>query len=180
MVCGRSTGDTQDFYPRSPCGERPSISARYVFSFIFLSTLSLRRATGRNCPGQKFVNISIHALLAESDSKPWTRSAPGALFLSTLSLRRATQTNTGSNESGEFLSTLSLRRATAVQVVIIVMHTLFLSTLSLRRATRRHRRDDRSPIHFYPRSPCGERPHPIGVPITVIEISIHALLAESD
>ena len=34
--------------------------------------------------------------------------------------------------------------------------------------------------HFYPRSPCGERPHPIGVLITVIEISIHALLAESD
>ena len=34
--------------------------------------------------------------------------------------------------------------------------------------------------NFYPRSPCGERPHPIGVLITVIEISIHALLAESD
>ena len=35
----------------------------------------------------------------------------------------------------------------------------FLSTLSLRRATRRHRGNDRSPVHFYPRSPCGERLH---------------------
>ena len=34
--------------------------------------------------------------------------------------------------------------------------------------------------HFYPRSPCGERPHPIGILVTVIVISIHALLAESD
>ena len=33
---------------------------------------------------------------------------------------------------------------------------------------------------FYPRSPCGERPHPIGVLVRVVEISIHALLAESD
>ena len=35
-------------------------------------------------------------------------------------------------------------------------------------------------LDFYPRSPCGERPHPIGVLIAVIKISIHALLAESD
>ena len=34
--------------------------------------------------------------------------------------------------------------------------------------------------HFYPRSPCGERPHPIDVPVRVVVISIHALLAESD
>ena len=34
--------------------------------------------------------------------------------------------------------------------------------------------------NFYPRSPCGERPHPIGILVRVVEISIHALLAESD
>ena len=50
----------------------------------------------------------------------------------------------------------------------------FLSTLSLRRATRhQHGRLQPDP-HFYPRSPCGERP------AAKSSISIHALLAESD
>ena len=62
-----------------------------------------------------------------------------------------------SQHSEPFLSTLSLRRATAVVDNIVLMPG-FLSTLSLRRATRRHRGNDRRPIHFYPRSPCGERP----------------------
>ena len=56
-----------DFYPRSPCGERPPRLARVVPTPIFLSTLSLRRAT---VPKQGFGpvgTISIHALLAESD-----------------------------------------------------------------------------------------------------------------
>ena len=57
---------------------------------------------------------------------------------------------------------------------------LFLSTLSLRRATRRPIFYCRTEWNFYPRSPCGERPHPIGIFVTVVEISIHALLAESD
>ncbi len=33
----------------------------------------------------------------------------------------------------------------------------FLSTLSLRRATRREARESIGTLHFYPRSPCGER-----------------------
>ena len=57
-----------NFYPRSPCGERQNKGAMMVSDVIFLSTLSLRRATSR-LP----INDSI------------------ALFLSTLSLRRATR-----------------------------------------------------------------------------------------
>ena len=57
---------------------------------------------------------------------------------------------------GEFLSTLSLRRAT-VYALKLADAMLFLSTLSLRRATAR--------IH---------------VEVWLHEISIHALLAESD
>ena len=34
-----------NFYPRSPCGERPSIAGRITSNGTFLSTLSLRRAT---------------------------------------------------------------------------------------------------------------------------------------
>ena len=35
-------------------------------------------------------------------------------------------------------------------------------------------------IHFYPRSPCGERLHYDNYNLHCVEISIHALLAESD
>ena len=56
----------------------------------------------------------------------------------------------------------------------------FLSTLSLRRATRRHRGNDRRPIDFYPRSPCGERQSHKLAKQNYKKISIHALLAESD
>ena len=56
-----------DFYPRSPCGERPFFKGRSCFSGIFLSTLSLRRATLSIFTLPPFVRISIHALLAESD-----------------------------------------------------------------------------------------------------------------
>ena len=103
----------RNFYPRSPCGERRCISATMCATPIFLSTLSLRRATP--CPrcSRGTLPISIHALLAESDAfvmpfylvfqahfyprspcgerRPKTGFSPvSGLFLSTLSLRRAT------------------------------------------------------------------------------------------
>ena len=57
--------------------------------------------------------ISIHALLAESDFC-WVECCSASAFLSTLSLRRATRGWTlNINGPMEFLSTLSLRRATA-------------------------------------------------------------------
>ena len=57
---------------------------------LFLSTLSLRRATGHVHYMGVYEQISIHALLAESDAKELTLAAKNAVFLSTLSLRRAT------------------------------------------------------------------------------------------
>ena len=57
---------------------------------IFLSTLSLRRATSFSVH-EVFANfISIHALLAESDLGNAVAELPTWKFLSTLSLRRAT------------------------------------------------------------------------------------------
>ena len=101
-----------NFYPRSPCGERPYTRTQSASLSLFLSTLSLRRAThqGQNIPDA--LPISIHALLAESD----------------------------------------LRHCTT-----------YLNC-----------------SHFYPRSPCGERPMRRTYPVRVNGISIHALLAESD
>ena len=60
--------DTADFYPRSPCGERPHKSAKSNKAHEFLSTLSLRRATDSILAGVNELLISIHALLAESDN----------------------------------------------------------------------------------------------------------------
>ena len=104
----------QNFYPRSPCGERlwcnytlqnsRSISIHALLaesdiqwegmrslSEVFLSTLSLRRATfNTRWPYTNF-HISIHALLAESDRKRFDAQIHIFTFLSTLSLRRATR-----------------------------------------------------------------------------------------
>ena len=128
----------QHFYPRSPCGERPMSCWNNLQVTIFLSTLSLRRATApldffaqsniiflstlslrRATAGCMNINppsivISIHALLAESDRNVHRDSAASRpKFLSTLSLRRATPCYGVIPEGiGVFLSTLSLRRAT--------------------------------------------------------------------
>ena len=63
-------------------------SAGYVC--LFLSTLSLRRATSTTDQLKAKQQISIHALLAESDGLYDTYAKVLRVFLSTLSLRRAT------------------------------------------------------------------------------------------
>ena len=54
------------------------------------SMLSLRRATFVGLAAHRLRNISIHALLAESDKEIWGLFWFAPSFLSTLSLRRAT------------------------------------------------------------------------------------------
>ena len=80
-----------DFYPRSPCGERlVNLGNIATTRTLFLSTLSLRRATARPRYYSMGRYISIHALLAESDHSFSHAIIILVLFLSTLSLRRAT------------------------------------------------------------------------------------------
>ena len=192
----------QNFYPRSPCGERQAGQKGRKPGKRFLSTLSLRRAT----------------LFLQPYGLP-------PIFLSTLSLRRATliRLQQAVNDM-KFLSTLSLRRATggygcAYLYLIISIHALlaesdgmtefigalfdisihallaesdlpvflsgfwaylFLSTLSLRRATHCIWILCRQHPDFYPRSPCGERRGSSSKSTRCLRISIHALLAESD
>ena len=130
-----SRGRNRNFYPRSPCGERPLSRHPTDTAKIFLSTLSLRRATSS-------VSDSLQAL---------------KLFLSTLSLRRATVSFMLYDTSSLiFLSTLSLRRATLAARDDSIMF-VFLSTLSLRRATSLGDLFQYPSTDFYPRSPCGER-----------------------
>ena len=101
-----------DFYPRSPCGERRSAAdlPRPVQDFYPRSPCGERQVLRYGVLTASL--ISIHALLAESDSSHCTISSSSVLFLSTLSLRRATGGIGGGQQHGQFLSTLSLRRAT--------------------------------------------------------------------
>ena len=174
----------------------------WPFGRLFLSTLSLRRATSASYNEYLAEGISIHALLAESDQHRRRSRRQVHLFLSTLSLRRATLLQCSLSVQGRnfyprspcgerrlcdycertgiaFLSTLSLRRATCY---------------SLRYSASRWHFYPRSPCgerptdglfiyvpkHFYPRSPCGERRQAKGLTAPANVISIHALLAESD
>ena len=86
----RRVGNQRDFYPRSPCGERRRVGLGEILEEVFLSTLSLRRATSRHKAKEALEKISIHALLAESDYFLFYGDDLTFAFLSTLSLRRAT------------------------------------------------------------------------------------------
>ena len=168
------------FYPRSPCGERLTVSTLKILAILFLSTLSLRRATAvcanvraprldfypRSPCGERLSRqISIppaknfypRSPCGERPNK-WNWNYIRALFLSTLSLRRATCSKFPLGQSGaRFLSTLSLRRATFMLLTSFLSLGEFLSTLSLRRATYVAIYIILLHSNFYPRSPCGER-----------------------
>ena len=146
------------FYPRSPCGERRSLTVFLTLKRLFLSTLSLRRAT-------LIVKARFHA-----EKHFYPRSPCGERrnttvqhiakfkFLSTLSLRRATHnTDWHGCHRPDFYprSPCGERRKNGVYCdtdSVISIHALlaesdpakrmepsstctFLSTLSLRRAT---------------------------------------------
>ena len=59
-----------DFNPRSPHGERLANSVADAATIRFQSTLSSRRATIRLLEADQGIDISIHALLTESDRSP--------------------------------------------------------------------------------------------------------------
>ena len=92
-VLHQSRKQTQrNFYPRSPCGERLlRRSASYNYHSISIHALLAESDTHPIDVPVRIVEISIHALLAESDDiTPAGKVRPWASFLSTLSLRRAT------------------------------------------------------------------------------------------
>ena len=124
---------TRDFYPRSPCGERRPHGQKHIYSRAFLSTLSLRRAT------------AINDLLCNC---------------------------------GVFLSTLSLRRATPLISALYKTLRYFYPRSPCGERPRCNI-PLRVRLYFYPRSPCGERRSQQSLK-ACLRISIHALLAESD
>ena len=167
------------FYPRSPCGERHGFIASRQLPTTFLSTLSLRRATNTGGSKKMELNnfyprspcgerprrypvilgreISIHALLAESDREPTALRTPHHRFLSTLSLRRATA-----------------RRASRQQPAGISIHALLAES---DRYILPYAMSNQISIHaLLAESDALSQSSAKSTP----EISIHALLAESD
>ena len=125
---------TRHFYPRSPCGERhpPSITPATSRNFYPRSPCGERQRANRLADTPP--KISIHALLAESDPRGQLPATEPPNFYPR-------------SPCGERLE----------KVPADVYYQAFLSTLSLRRATD-------ATLH------C----------LRVMRISIHALLAESD
>ena len=123
---------------------------------IFLSTLSLRRATDVSGVQGYRTLISIHALLAESDH--YDNYNLHCVEISIHALLA---------ESDQVKQTCRAK-------ISISIHALLAESDSSM--------DDLEPskTHFYPRSPCGERQQAQRLKITAHRISIHALLAESD
>ena len=105
-----------------------------ILRTLFLSTLSLRRATSYSAYLEEGESISIHALLAESDKFQNDRSGQNIISIHALLA-----------ESD------------------VLLDDFFIAQ-----------------NHFYPRSPCGERPVDSCSVCSSRIISIHALLAESD
>ena len=145
------------FYPRSPCGERRINSSAPVMATSFLSTLSLRRATLYPMRAFEPIGISIHALLAESD-------------LSTVANLR------GFNIIS-IHALLAESDAAFRQVVSPKLYFYPRSPCGERLGANDHIRIRKN---FYPRSPCGERRCSCTAHSRQSQISIHALLAESD
>ena len=168
-----------NFYPRSPCGERPPNMIRQPAIGRFLSTLSLRRATKITITVDEGTLISIHALLAESDRRNQHHWTQKDISIHALLAESDYDASALMKCQIKFLSTLSLRRATANAVDQILpghisIHALLAESDSPPSITPTASRN------FYPRSPCGERPTKKKDQPGKSNISIHALLAESD
>ena len=121
------------------------------------SMLSLRRATFVGLAAHRLRNISIHALLAESDYWLPVRHSRTEAFLSTLSLRRATAAEhrllaLNSISIHALLAESDLIHITQYSMCKISIHALLAESDKPDKKAGSQEKD------FYPRSPCGERP----------------------
>ena len=147
----------RNFYPRSPCGERQTILDACNRKNKFLSTLSLRRATPcRSIAWRTAKNFYPRSPCGERRRNRRPLADLQAISIHALLAESDQKRFWQIHNFNKFLSTLSLRRATFLYRFGGTAQT-FLSTLSLRRATRG--------LSRY----CQRH-----------NISIHALLAESD
>ena len=145
----------------------------------FLSTLSLRRATKATRQNTQTCHISIHALLAESDSASYNYHSVRPISIHALLAESDCGPAGGRTNSTPISIHALLAESDIVSQVRVRAETHFyprspcgerlsranrlrrlspfLSTLSLRRATKVSVIVPSGSLYFYPRSPCGER-----------------------
>ena len=147
---------TANFYPRSPCGERPlALLPDGTMVFISIHAL-LAESDCDNTYTLGITDISIHALLAESDHVRQSSRCGWVISIHALLAESDLCHHMSKNAAIGFLSTLSLRRATGVRRGGLGERSISIHALLAE--------SDR--LLFPPGClPC---------------ISIHALLAESD
>ena len=126
-------------------------------AMLFLSTLSLRRATERSQDKRGQIQISIHALLAESDRAASITPTASRNFYPRSPCGERQANTVDQILPGHISIHALLAESDVVHALILANAMLFLSTLSLRRAT------------------AGQK-----LVKADTSISIHALLAESD
>ena len=151
---------TRYFYPRSPCGERQINRKAYGKDVLFLSTLSLRRATGgRQAARRQTVDFYPRSPCGERRPRLYPSRGRNRNFYprSPCGERLAPSCPAVDERLRSFLSTLSLRRATAA----IGKPTLEIAYFYPRSPCGERQCNNLFSgrvCYFYPRSPCGERP----------------------
>ena len=148
----------QNFYPRSPCGERPLLVTRFlIHQKLFLSTLSLRRAT---------VCVSIVNVLVWHF---YPRSPCGERRIGRCRIQTPKYFYPRSPCGERHISPPNLSSISDISIHALLAESDQAQGLKI-------------PAHsdFYPRSPCGERHIFFHKKDRQSSISIHALLAESD
>ena len=168
-----------NFYPRSPCGERLLTEINKLATGQISIHALLAESDGDSLAVVDVLPISIHALLAESDSGHQKQYGIFGISIHALLAESDFDDGIALIPHQQFLSTLSLRRATANEAATTANKALFLSTLSLRRATKTPPQGSRSRIFLSTLSLRRATPY---LPLAKVRhcISIHALLAESD
>ena len=126
---------SSNFYPRSPCGERPLTPKQHPTQQRISIHALLAESDQVKQTCRVKTSISIHALLAESDWIHPVRPTANSISIHALLAESDGILPHDSRKIIQFLSTLSLRRATRVHLFFVVG------------------------LYFYPRSPCGERQH---------------------
>ena len=125
---------SQHFYPRSPCGERPTQRFRYSGPFEFLSTLSLRRAT-----------VTLHKNVS-SDCHFYPRSPCGERLPTVIMLASIWNFYPRSPCGERHAWGKQLGAPHAISIHALLAESDVQETLA-----------PNPNQNFYPRSPCGER-----------------------
>ena len=144
------------FNPRTPCGVRQQGENALSYIKLFQSTHSLRSATGLHCQRFQYQMVSIHALLAECDLRPFARMNLKNCFnpRTPCGVRRTSMTSTAS--WGAFQSTHSLRSATWAPETLFPPRPVSIHALLAECDIRKWQKDNQED-RFNPRTPCGVR-----------------------